>query len=164
MKYQNLYAECEDMRRALASLRMRDFFLRVVTLGFFGLARQINEATSKIEKILDDLNALEAFEKLHNDHRLAEKNLPLSNVRKSEDSFTSLSLVNFSDYGADWDSVRGQVISRDGRICQEADGTCDGPLQVHHILPLSQGGTNDMNNLVTLCRYHHTQKHPHMQR
>ena len=30
--------------------------------------------------------------------------------------------------------------------------------EVHHIIPLSQGGTNDMGNLISLCQSCHTKR------
>ncbi len=47
------------------------------------------------------------------------------------------------------------VIARDGGMCT-ADG-CGSRyrLQVHHIVPRSQGGTNDPDGLGTVCWYHH---------
>ena len=38
---------------------------------------------------------------------------------------------------------------------------CWGPLDPHHILRRSQGGSNDPENLVTLCRAHHDWVHGH---
>ena len=49
------------------------------------------------------------------------------------------------------DSVRYQVLKRD-RKCQLCGAGPDhAPLQVDHILPRSQGGTNDIENLQVLC-------------
>jgi 5-methylcytosine-specific restriction endonuclease McrA len=47
------------------------------------------------------------------------------------------------------------ILDRDGNRCA-ADG-CDGRhrLQIHHIVPWSQGGTTDPDNLITLCWFHH---------
>jgi hypothetical protein len=36
-------------------------------------------------------------------------------------------------------------------------GNCHGTLGVHHLVPLADGGTNSLDNLVTLCRVHHEQ-------
>jgi len=33
---------------------------------------------------------------------------------------------------------------------------------VHHIVPRIQGGSHDLENLLTLCRKHHTDRHPFM--
>lgn len=66
------------------------------------------------------------------------------------------------EYGPDWSDISVRVRERDGFVCQEADRRCRGPLQAHHIISLSHGGTNTDDNLVTLCEYHHSLKHPHM--
>ncbi len=51
---------------------------------------------------------------------------------------------------------RRRVRKRDG--CCRWCGTTS-LLQVHHVLYLSQGGPNDMGNLVTLCLTHHEKVH-----
>lgn len=56
---------------------------------------------------------------------------------------------------AAWQHARAQARARDGGCIHRATGTCNGNLSVHHILPLEQGGTNELANLVTLCRRHH---------
>jgi len=46
---------------------------------------------------------------------------------------------------------RFDVLKRDGykcRICRKAGGE----LEVDHIVPVSKGGTNDIDNLQTMCR------------
>jgi ATP-dependent DNA helicase RecQ len=43
-------------------------------------------------------------------------------------------------------------------VCDEKDH-----LNVHHIIPKSHGGTNEVNNLITLCSVHHAAKHPETQ-
>lgn len=49
------------------------------------------------------------------------------------------------------ESIRYQVLKRD-RNCQLCGaGPDQGPLQVDHILPRSQGGTNAIENLQVLC-------------
>ena len=50
--------------------------------------------------------------------------------------------------------LRRYVVARDGQCV--VDG-CDTTyrLEVHHIVPRSQGGTHDVDNLVTLCWWHH---------
>lgn len=50
--------------------------------------------------------------------------------------------------------VRRAVLARDGG-CVIAGCTSSYRLQVHHVTPRSRGGTHDMENLVTLCWYHH---------
>jgi 5-methylcytosine-specific restriction endonuclease McrA len=54
---------------------------------------------------------------------------------------------------------------RDGGVCQwcdpETGEKCESTYftEVHHIIPRSQGGTDDVDNLITLCRHHHKYVH-----
>ena len=50
--------------------------------------------------------------------------------------------------------VRRYVLARDGGCTADGCGSRH-HLQVHHIVPRSQGGTHDPENLTTLCWYHH---------
>lgn len=47
-------------------------------------------------------------------------------------------------------SKRLDVLLRDNKTCQIC-GCTEGPLHVDHKMPVSRGGTNDMDNLWTLC-------------
>ena len=49
----------------------------------------------------------------------------------------------------DWREIRQEVLQRDDRKCQVCGKEHSG--QVHHVIPRSQGGTNDLSNLITLC-------------
>lgn len=49
-------------------------------------------------------------------------------------------------------------ISANGKRCTEKRW-----LQVHHIVPVSHGGTNDIDNLATLCFRHHQLRHEGVQ-
>lgn len=46
-------------------------------------------------------------------------------------------------------SVRAAVYARDGHACRRCGATDD--LQVDHIIPVIHGGTEDLENLQTLC-------------
>ena len=50
--------------------------------------------------------------------------------------------------------VREEVFRRDGYTCQMCGASKDdgAKLELDHIIPVAQGGTNDLNNLQTLCR------------
>jgi hypothetical protein len=63
-------------------------------------------------------------------------------------------------YPSDWESIRREVLARDGYRCGNCGGTES--LHVHHIVPLSRGGTNGLTNLRTLCENCHKKIHPHM--
>ena len=64
-------------------------------------------------------------------------------------------------YGPERPELSKEVSDRARHHCTEC-GATDEELHVHHILPLSQGGTHDPDNLITLCRRCHANMHPHM--
>ena len=68
--------------------------------------------------------------------------------------------TKFPEYPAYWPEVRQLVLDRDGRRCGNCGSTEE--LHVHHIVPLTRGGTNEMGNLRTLCKSCHARLHPHM--
>lgn len=63
----------------------------------------------------------------------------------------------------EWKWRRAEVIIRDDYTCQEC-GDVGGPegdveLHVHHITPISDGGGDDPQNLMTLCKDCHNNTH-----
>ena len=60
-------------------------------------------------------------------------------------------------HNREWGRIRGQVLDRDGWRCTECGKA--GALEVHHVVELHQGGTNDAGNLRTLCRGCHIAAH-----
>ena len=52
-------------------------------------------------------------------------------------------------------ALRRAIIHRDGNTCTGEGCPSNHRLQVHHIIPWSQGGTTNPDNLITLCWYHH---------
>jgi 5-methylcytosine-specific restriction endonuclease McrA len=72
-----------------------------------------------------------------------------------------------TSYPDNWNEIAQQVKERDNYTCQECfrefppNSTY---LNVHHKRELSQGGTNDPSNLISLCFSCHTDHHKHMQR
>jgi 5-methylcytosine-specific restriction endonuclease McrA len=62
-----------------------------------------------------------------------------------------------------WREVRQFVYERDGGKCRYCDSlTRYDECHIHHVLPLSEGGTNHPTNLKTSCVECHKIKHPHM--
>lgn len=49
------------------------------------------------------------------------------------------------------DKLRFEVFKRDQFTCQYCNGR-GGELEVDHIIPVSKGGTNNIDNLVTACK------------
>lgn len=55
-------------------------------------------------------------------------------------------------------ALRELVLERDGARCTVArflGGQCHRTLDVHHIIPRSEGGTDELENLATVCHAHH---------
>lgn len=48
-----------------------------------------------------------------------------------------------------WKETRREALQRDNHRCQVCGKDYSG--QVHHVIPRSQGGTDDLSNLMTLC-------------
>ncbi len=52
--------------------------------------------------------------------------------------------------------IKQEVFERDGNKCQECGSVLEPSLvDIHHILPISRGGSNELSNLITLCRNCH---------
>lgn len=72
------------------------------------------------------------------------------------------------DLPPDWDARRKTTYRRDDWTCQHC-GTQSGPhasndgvrLHAHHVTPRSEGGSNDLGNLITLCEECHQAVHDH---
>jgi len=61
-----------------------------------------------------------------------------------------------------WTTQRRKALHRDGEQCQICGHTPPSPhcaLEVHHICPRSEGGTDNLDNLVTLCDLCHAVRH-----
>jgi 5-methylcytosine-specific restriction endonuclease McrA len=61
-----------------------------------------------------------------------------------------------------WKKRVSEIMERDGHRCRIC-GTNQGLADVHHIIKRSQGGGDDADNLMTLCRRCHNAKHPEKQ-
>ena len=57
---------------------------------------------------------------------------------------------------AAWNRLRRVVLARDGGRCVQC--RVGWRLEVDHVRPLERGGSNDLDNLQTLCRGHHIAK------
>lgn len=58
---------------------------------------------------------------------------------------------------AEWERIAHAVKERDGWRCRECGGA--GALEAHHVIPVHAGGSDDLANLVALCRTCHIRKH-----
>lgn len=74
---------------------------------------------------------------------------------------TNLPWETEGPYPDKWKDISQAAKKRDGYRCAQC-GASDVELHVHHMTPLSQGGTSEIDNLITLCRYCHSPIHPRM--
>ena len=56
-------------------------------------------------------------------------------------------------YPADWRDRQRRCVSRDGNHCRLCGSTSK--LHVHHVVPVSLGGSHSLQNLITLCKSCH---------
>jgi hypothetical protein len=63
----------------------------------------------------------------------------------------------FLTYPPDWDKRKKTVIQRDGKMCDKCRSSLI--LHLHHLKPLSKGGSNKVQNLKLLCENCHSKEH-----
>jgi 5-methylcytosine-specific restriction endonuclease McrA len=130
----------------------------LLTVPGFGVVVSLAHAVSlKIRNrvIQRNQSRLRPFEERAN---IAEQEL--SQIDKSYNAEWTSTCETFSGYPPDWNDRCAMVKSRDGYACT----ACGYPagfqrrtreLHVHHITAISEGGTNDIDNLTTLCHICH---------
>ena len=100
------------------------------------------------------------------------KLVPISKVRYEYNNFDIQKLKNLNIQGTDYqhgtlyqeENIKSYIRTRDNYTCQKCnthskDLSKGIKLEVHHILPVSQGGTTVPDNLITLCSKCHKQVH-----
>ncbi len=89
-------------------------------------------------------------------HRPMPRLAPVHQVQGQEESYGN------GRGGRPWRRKRDAVLKRDGYLCRCDDCKASGALviahEVDHIIPLAEGGTDDMSNLAAINRDHHAQK------
>ena len=155
--------DVNEIKKALSFHKKLDVCLGVVT---FGLCRNKKKIVYYEKELLESQQNLKRFselkEKAVNIEKMLSEIIEFDGVRVSKHTFADLTAVQMNKYGIDWDVLRREILERDDYQCQEEDGLCNGPLNIHHIMELSRGGSNAPRNLLTLCYYHHCLKHSHM--
>lgn len=59
-----------------------------------------------------------------------------------------------------WNMLREYILERDNYTCQDCNlFGMDTGMHVHHIKPVCTGGSNNEDNLITLCTYCHARRH-----
>lgn len=140
------------------------FWKKLLTLGLLDNDSKITEAQHYLDSCSHDLCRSKLLQSEADDIDQFEETIILKGIRVSKYTFADARVLGRDDYPQDWQQLRVLILERDSFCCQEEDGCCSGPLQIHHVLELSKGGSNNASNLITLCKYHHSTKHSHMQR
>lgn len=67
-------------------------------------------------------------------------------------------------YGEGWKDFRVAIKKENGFICSQCGigHSFENPIHLHHIIPVSKGGTNSKSNLISLCKICHNKEHKHM--
>jgi 5-methylcytosine-specific restriction enzyme A len=63
-------------------------------------------------------------------------------------------------YGRAWDKLRLRILARDNHLCKECEkaGRLTPATEVDHITPKAKGGTDDPENLASICSPCHRDK------
>lgn len=156
-----------DLQRAkdeLQRAKRKGRWVSLLTFGLYSNASQIEKIERLVEKCEKESirygSLLEKAKAL--DDEILETVIDGARISISKNTFADFPTIGYPGYPRDWEQLRLMVLSRDNYQCQEKNTYCDGPLQIHHKIPLLKGGTNNADNLLTLCLYHHCSKHPHM--
>lgn len=59
--------------------------------------------------------------------------------------------------GANWPALRARALKRDHHVCQRCRRAR--ATEVHHVVRLADGGTDDLANLQSLCHACHKAEH-----
>lgn len=70
-------------------------------------------------------------------------------------------------YGSKWKKQRRAALRRDEyrcRVCGVYQGNLKDPLIVHHKIPIKEGGTNNLDNLLCVCSHCHIRIEPRIKK
>lgn len=138
----------------------------LISLISFGLAHP-SEQEVEIENKRNEIHQTfcELIDKIEKEIAHSYTNLKAISELNQKFTISIKNSIASGGYPSNWEEISRSVRERDGYHCRYPG--CGGTgliLHVHHIIPLSQGGSNTLSNLVTLCEKHHIAKHPHMRR
>ncbi len=155
--------DLEKARLELKKARWKQSMLRFFTLGMIRADQLTIEAESKVSSaklMADQFDSLLLASKALDDDLL--QYVEVDGIRISRNAFADFPRIGAKGYPRDWEFLRETILTRDNYTCQEMSASCDGPLQIHHKISLSKGGSNSVANLISLCLSHHSLKHSHM--
>lgn len=154
--------ELLDAQKNLDKQKRINQLVKFFTLGLFSNEKRLAKSQFQLSEKKNNLDKYHELEDRTENLANFKETDKLKDIRMGENTYSDIPVIGREDYGNDWEIIREVILSRDNHQCQESDGYCSGALQVHHITPLTRGGTNQKHNLITLCLYHHSLKHEHM--
>lgn len=156
----------KDLSEANSQLiqeQKKGFWKKLFTLGILNNDSEIEKAKKSLQLCSEDLEKSRQLNTQAQEIDRHEETIIFHGIRISKHTFADNIVLDKESYPEEWNLLRQKILERDNYSCQERDGYCGGPLQIHHEIPLSRGGSNNPSNLTTLCKFHHSMKHPHMQ-
>lgn len=149
--------------KRLKRAKIWDIFLKILTLGSLNNEEKVVNAQEYFRICKSQQQKYKILkEKAEDIDDQLLQTVVIEGIRISKNTFSDFPVLGAEGYPKNWEVLRTMILTRDNYQCNEKNVSCSGPLQIHHILPLSKGGTNKENNLITLCMYHHCLKHEHM--
>jgi hypothetical protein len=112
---------------------------------------------SVLHKVNSHISIIEKIKKL----------LPITKIILETGTFDMQKINNTNIEGKEYqqgimfgfENVKAYILSRDSYKCQCGLKGCSEKLHVHHIKFRSEGGSDNPNNLITLCEKHHKMLH-----
>lgn len=116
--------------------------------------REIAADALVLEKYLGG-NALDGFETIEQAKSFVSTSTQTARSQEVKQALTKVRRVEFNGKR---DQTVLALIDRDGYICQAQECDMQQDLTVDHVVPISRGGTDELENLRLLCRQHNSQK------
>ena len=137
--------------------------LCILAILYYGLMAGFGFFEKKYKHLQESILLRNSSKFKHLDMELAAATTQRQNAERNILSAWDKYCVEYRDYPPDWTERKVLVKTRDDYRCTN----CEWPtgfrvhrrdLHVHHVVNLSKGGSNSVDNLVTLCHICHRQQ------
>ncbi len=116
---------------------------------------RMEKATSKLEK--EKENKIKEWNRINKEPEKPEiKEFYDPTAELTERDKKILEIFDYwPGYPPYWRYLRDKVLQRDNYSCQITGCPSRTNLQIHHKIPIYKGGSHRIDNLITLCEFHH---------
>lgn len=111
---------------------------------------------SVLQKVNTHIAVIERIKKLLPVSKIIIETGLFDMAKMKDDGIRNWEYAKGEQYG--FENTKAYVLSRDNHKCYFND-KCSDKLQVHHIHFRNEGGSDNPNNLITLCKKHHKEVH-----